>query len=507
VAAASAILLFTPWPGIFDLDEGIYAAALTEMLHRKDMIIPTLHGLPFLEKPILIYWAAAPLVSLGFLGDLALRLPSVLASIGTLMIIGRFANRVFGPAVARGSVLIVASSVLFVAMARLFTPDALLTFFLTAAIVATWSACGGSRGHWPLVGLCLGAGLLAKGPISIAIYLPVALAIALSARLRAWQMVASFGFSLILAISVAAVWYVPAYLRAGDTFISEFLLRQNIGRAMGGDTAHTGPLWFYLPILFVALFPYVIASIGASVGAPSKEQKRAALCLAVWAGTTFLIFSIAGSKLPHYILPCIPPLAILLAWRLDTAGRGFAVEAPIACLIFAALFLFVSGLKELVPYKLLLWTFAGVFVLGALSFLFSVIRKQSVVAQCAVPAVTLSVLLLIGAPFYWNETQSGPHNAAVAARTGDLAVIEYRTGRLPKSGSTAHPSMTWYLGKPTVAVEKMEALLNALNRTSGAAWVVSRAGRLDAEVDYLSQGGWAISKSQFGDFQLYLAKR
>ena len=135
--------------GLFDLDEGIYAASLREMIERDSWITVTYGGAPFYEKPILIYWVARLFLGLGFSDEMALRLPSVLAAIWTYWMIFSFVRRRFGAEKASNAVLVLSLSPLMVVMARMFTPDSLLLFFITGAFLSFWESIKrGPRWRW-----------------------------------------------------------------------------------------------------------------------------------------------------------------------------------------------------------------------------------------------------------------------------------------------------------------------------------------------------------------------
>jgi 4-amino-4-deoxy-L-arabinose transferase-like glycosyltransferase len=156
--------------GLFDLDEGIYAASLREMMETGDPFVITFDGAPFLEKPILIYWTGWLASQLGLTGELGLRIPSVLATIGTLCIASRFARREFGDEAARWTLIVLGCSVVFMGVGRMFMPDAMYVFALTAALTLAWE----SREHRPraewAVGALLGVAVLGKGPVAFAIF-------------------------------------------------------------------------------------------------------------------------------------------------------------------------------------------------------------------------------------------------------------------------------------------------------------------------------------------------
>jgi 4-amino-4-deoxy-L-arabinose transferase-like glycosyltransferase len=333
-----ALLPLVSWwiTGLFDLDEGFYGAIAAEMNRRGEWITPYYNGRPWFEKPILIYWLAKPCLWL-FGPDIGPRMPSVFATLATLAMVGVFLRDQVSGRAGQLGVLVLAGSLLFVAAGRLMLTDPLLVAALTGAYLALWRSLQGQALKWrALTGLALGLGVLAKGPIAVLLFAPVAALTywrepALRPRFRGgWAMAVA-----ALGITVAA-WYGPAYLANGDQFVDKFLIEQNWRRFLGGDAAHTlespWALFLYVPVLVVGMLPW----IGFLRFRFSTSLER---YLATWAGLAFLFFTLSGAKLPHYVLPCVPPLAMLIALRLDAAAHAeryvkFAMAWVVALAIF-----------------------------------------------------------------------------------------------------------------------------------------------------------------------------
>jgi 4-amino-4-deoxy-L-arabinose transferase-like glycosyltransferase len=211
-----------------------------------------------------------------------------------------------------------------VAVGRMLLTDPLLVLCLTGGLLTFWESLIGDR-RWRLAtAALLGLGILAKGPVAALLFL-------LIAGWTFWrepEMRSAFRGGWLAGIGIpvliVASWYVPAYLINGRLFVDKFLIEQNVGRFTGGDAAHTlGPasLPFYIPVLFVGMLPWSVWIFRAwpRRRKPENEQVNPSDAetlkryLATWAGVVFVFFSISGAKLPHYILPAVPPLAILVA--------------------------------------------------------------------------------------------------------------------------------------------------------------------------------------------------
>ncbi|HSH93336.1 MAG TPA: glycosyltransferase family 39 protein, partial [Roseimicrobium sp.] len=320
-----AILPLIGWwtTGLFDLDEGFYGAVTAEMNRRGEWITPYFNGQPWFEKPILVYWLGKP--SLWLFGpDFGPRFPSVLCAIATLAIVAWFAKRHFSDAVAQMAILILGSSLLFVAIGRMMMTDMPLVLCLTAAFCTFWESLGGSS-RWRIwTGLALGIGVLAKGPVALLLFGIVM--VWMFSRHKELRPKFRGSWLPAFAAMVAAIstWYLPAYLVNGQTFVQKFLIEQNLGRFSGGDAAHTldGPknYFFFVPFLLLGMLPW-------SLWIPKVFRSREGIdpelrsWLITWAVTVFVFFTISGAKLMHYIVPMFPAVALLVAAQLHT-GRA-----------------------------------------------------------------------------------------------------------------------------------------------------------------------------------------
>ena len=313
-----AVLPLLGWyfTGLFDLDEGFYGAVTGEMIRRHEWITPFYNGKPWFEKPILLYWMAKPCVMV-FGPWIGARLPSVLSAIGVMAMCARFVRRKSDDRTAQLTVLVLSSSAYFGAMGRLMMTDMPLLLAITGAMLAFWRSIDGEPKQRIWCAFWLGVGVLAKGPVACILFVPIA-------GLTFWKLTdqrpAFRGYWLagvtVLA-AVVAVWYVPAYVANGHEFVQKFLIEQNIGRFTGGDAAHSAgikTLPMYAVVLLMGMAPWIFPatkSVFQNVRAPQTDGLG--FFLASWALVVFTFFTISSAKLPHYVLPCVPPLAILAA--------------------------------------------------------------------------------------------------------------------------------------------------------------------------------------------------
>lgn len=301
-----------------DLDEGFYGAIAAEMNRTHEWLIPIYNGHPWFEKPILIYWLAKPAI-LAFGLSWGPRLPSVLSSIGTLILVYFFVKKRQGERAAQLSILILSTCLFFAAVGRYLLCDPLLVFSLTGCFLAFWESLHSDPRYRILAASFLGLSVLAKGPVGCVLFVPLAIWVFWREKPIRSSFRGAWLTSIILFAVVVASWYLPAYLRAGHTFVQGFLIDQNLNRFGGGDAAHkvTGLLGivYYPAVLLLGAMPWSISALRGWPRFKEAEREQSSLkrFLAAWLIIVVAFFTISGSKLPTYALPAFPPLAILAA--------------------------------------------------------------------------------------------------------------------------------------------------------------------------------------------------
>ncbi|HMZ02001.1 MAG TPA: glycosyltransferase family 39 protein, partial [Burkholderiaceae bacterium] len=312
---------------LFDVDEGAFSEATREMLASGDWGHTTLNGEPRWDKPMFSYWMQSLSVAAFGLHEAALRLPSALASWGWALALLLFAAPRWGRSagMAAGGLLLSALGV--VVIGRAATADALLNLWLTLATLDLWrhlEADGAPAGRVPLrrAALWIAFGLLTKGPVAVLI--PGA-AVGLWLLTGPWREIGSRlrallgdGLAWAILLGLGLPWYGYAYLTYGREFVDGFILKHNLQRYGGTLEGHSGSLFYYvvvLPLLLLPWTPLALAVLRRAVG--TWRQDRLGRFLLGWAGFVLVFFSFSGTKLPHYVLYGISPIALL-------AGRVLA---------------------------------------------------------------------------------------------------------------------------------------------------------------------------------------
>ena len=324
-------------------DEGRYAAVAQEMLDRGDPITPRFNGVVYLDKPPLLHWLTA--ASFACLGrtELAARLPTALGAVVCTLITYLFGARVLGPRTACLAAAILASSLLWWGMARYLRFDMLLSLAVAASLWWAWLAVEEperGRGLFVLAAAAAAVGVLLKGPIALVLPGLTFLAyLACTRRLHVVLRVPWLACLGAMALIVVPWFWACERLNPGATRF--FLLHENIQRLAGTtDPGHLQAWWFLIASLLAGVFPWTLASMGALGSAVTEarrgepEARRAALFLLLWVGATIVVYSASRVKFPHYVLPALPPLALLIGrhaarpegrWSLAVTGLFVAV--------------------------------------------------------------------------------------------------------------------------------------------------------------------------------------
>jgi hypothetical protein len=345
---------------LFDVDEGAFSEATREMLERGDFVTTWLNGQPRFDKPILTYWLQALSVTLFGAREFAFRLPSALAGLGWVAAIFVFVRQQAGRNTAYCAALIAATTLGVNVIGRGATADALLNLFLALAMFDIYRYMEGGpeqplARYRRLVWLWMALGLLTKGPVALLIPFAVSgLVFALHGKLRAWRQALFDPVGWLILLAVAGPWYLLEYLRQGDAFIAGFFMRHNVERFMAPLQGHRGNLLYYVPACLLLMLPYtglLLRTLPAVLRLRSKPLDTLLWC---WFLFVLVFFSLASTKLPHYLLYGVTPLFVLMAMRRHLlASRVLAFLPPLLLLgvvvtLPAALRAFGPGILD--PY-------------------------------------------------------------------------------------------------------------------------------------------------------------
>lgn len=308
---------------LWDQDETTYAQVAREMIQTGDWVVPRYDGQLLAHKPPLSYWAMILGTRLFGMTEFGVRFFSAVSGLACVLVVFVLGRRMFGPQTGFLAGLILLSSLFFLVVSRSALMDAHLTLFVTCALWGFWEALRNPPGSlfWTLFcGATTGLAVLVKGPLGLFLVGSVAFFTLLGTRrfrqLPKLHPVA--GLSVFL--FVASLWYVAITWETGWSFLQEFILRENLDKVFKPTLGHGGPIWYYVPVLLLALLPWSLFLPTAlkSLWKHGGEEKGFLLS---WAVVPFIFFSVLGTKLPHYILPIFPALALITARTLARAAR------------------------------------------------------------------------------------------------------------------------------------------------------------------------------------------
>ncbi len=361
IAALGSVLAALGSYGILDNNEGLYAEIPREMLAAHDWrlwIIPHLNGLPYMEKPPLLYWLTALSFSLFGLAEWSARLVPALSSLCCVGLLLRFGVAVGKPQVGRLAALMFVSGLGVAQMSRTLMFDMLLTACLTGALLYAYRYSIERRpGLLRLSYAALALALMAKGLVAVMLFGLVGVAYLLPGLLkggireacRTWLRVDAIAVFLLIAVP----WHVAASL-VEPIFPWFYFVNEHVLRFLGKREPHdyySGAWWYYLPRMLAYLFPWSFLLVGLLQRARAlSEEERSLRCFLLLAWLMpLLFFSISSAKANYYLVVVMPFAALHLALALERrdylARHWRAVPGILLTLLTgaAALYLVLRG--------------------------------------------------------------------------------------------------------------------------------------------------------------------
>ncbi|HEX8740238.1 MAG TPA: phospholipid carrier-dependent glycosyltransferase [Casimicrobiaceae bacterium] len=342
VVAALAIVMALVWFAnlgerqLQHPDEGRYAEIAREMTVTGDWVTPRLDGIKYFEKPPLQYWLTAATFDAFGVSDASARLSTAIAGLLTVLAVGATGAMIATPSAGLLAGAVLASSVWHFGIAHILTLDAMLSFWLAVALCAFLLAQRASPSRRACAGWMLTAwtaaalGVLTKGVVALAIPACALAVYSLATRdFGPWRRL-HLGKGLVVLLAIAAPWFVVVSLRNPE-FPRFFFIHEHVERFLTTKLNRPGPWWYFLPMVVVGTLPWTgvlvarvraawrdgavgaVGGVGDAIGSRAFAWPR--FCLA-WAAFVLVFFSISGSKLPSYILPMFPALALVLGWQL-----------------------------------------------------------------------------------------------------------------------------------------------------------------------------------------------
>lgn len=297
--------------GLWEPDEARYAEIAREMLQRGKLLVPHLNYVAYVEKPPLLYWLTTLSFWIFGVSEFAARLPVALSAIAGILATYVFAMRAFSRRHAILAAAILATTPLYALMAQVLTTDMTLTALVTIATFALYLHwLEGGRWCW-IAYIAMALAVMTKGPVGAA--LPIlsmliwlALKRELSGAISRFRAISG----LLLMLLIATPWFIFMTIREPG-FADFYFIGEHLRRVFEADYSHYEAFYFYLPVLAIGLLPW--SMLVPFLTWPAAPRNPARSFCVVAAGVTIVAFSCASAKLIPYILPAVPPLAVLIA--------------------------------------------------------------------------------------------------------------------------------------------------------------------------------------------------
>jgi 4-amino-4-deoxy-L-arabinose transferase-like glycosyltransferase len=302
---------------LWEYDEAMHAQVAKEMMQRGDWCTPVFNGENFYDKPVLHFWLVLGSYLLLGVNELAARLPSALLGILGALLVYLWARTLYGSLAALLSALVLATSVEYVILSQNIIHDLSLTVCINLALFLFHRASrdnGFTRISFVLFYAALGCAVLAKGPIGM--LLPGLIIFLYLLKTKQWHLILNrylvAGTAVFLIIALP--WYIIMALRHDD-YLQAFLIKGNIARFFSRSTSHKEPFYFYIPMLAIGFFPWSVfipSALFLHFQSFRQRKDKDSFFLLLAAVAPLVFFSLSRSKLPTYILPVFPALAILV---------------------------------------------------------------------------------------------------------------------------------------------------------------------------------------------------
>ncbi|MGL4603134.1 MAG: phospholipid carrier-dependent glycosyltransferase [Iodobacter sp.] len=337
-------------------DEGRYAEIAREMVVSGDWNTPRLNGIKYFEKPALQYWATAAGFKILGESDFSARLWPALTGFFGLLAVFFTSRKLWGEATAWLAGGILASCTWWIGNGHFLTLDMGVSFFLTVSLCGfllaqrDGASARENRNGMLLAWAAIGCAVLSKGLIGLVLPGIAIVAYSIIARdARLWLKLHLFK-GLALALLITAPWFVSVS-KANPEFAQFFFIHEHFERFLSTEHRREGPLWYFFPILIVGLLPWTsLLPQALKKGWQDEGHFKTNRFILIWSVFIFAFFSKSGSKLPSYILPIFPALAMLMAQTLmnisSKALRWHLLWIAVPGLVMMGAYPFVSEMSS-----------------------------------------------------------------------------------------------------------------------------------------------------------------
>jgi 4-amino-4-deoxy-L-arabinose transferase-like glycosyltransferase len=401
---------------LWDPDEGRYAEMAREVLVLHDWVTPHLNNLLYFEKPMMHMWLEGLSFTVFGISEWAAHLVSLLCALGGVVLTGLMARRLWGVKAGLIASLCLMTSIEYFVLSSSVDINMTLTLFITSALVFfLLGHTEGKNGYFLLFWASMACATLTKGPIGvilplgvIGIYILITTQFALIRQMRPVA-----GTLLYLAITLP--WFVLVSSRNPD-FFSFFFVNQNLQRYTAWDE-HNQPFYYFLMVILGGSLPWTFLLPSAMKKIWQERKSRDILFITIWFILILAFFTPSHSKLLTYVLPCFPPLALMIGYAFHDAPVKAAAPLYLTGLFWGLIGLalmilpsmvssgFVQvSLKELGPLMRVGPWIGALVILGVVAGLW-VGRAFESMAGIVIIGITVMITTLSFAP-QWDSMRS-----------------------------------------------------------------------------------------------------
>ncbi len=456
-------------------DEGNYAEIIREMAASRNWITPYLNEIKFFEKPILLYWLGTIAIKIGGVSIWSLRSVNAVLALFLCLFTYFTGRKIYNRKTGILSALILSTTLLFFIFAQNITTDMPVAVFTT---ITLWCFLLGVHAqnrarflYLTLAAASSGFAVLSKGLIGI--ILPAMIILFWMIWVKEYKLLKKvyFTWCIFIFLSIALPWHLIVTLKNPE-FLYIYFFKHHLLRFATKTVGHPEPFWFYLPVLCMGFFPWIVFLPKTIQYARSKNDNF----LLIWAMVILIFFTIATSKLTSYILPAIPPLALLTAkyisHQLDKPSHEeLKFEFTLIFIFMCILALTLDFLPEYwpIPNKEIsiyhLWAVSGILFTG--SFISLIFAKKNLYTQALISTfltVSLTLVILKNAMIYL-DTQSIKtlsHFLKPLLKPNDKVVVYHHYFQ----------DLPFYLQEKIYVVESRKLFRNGMNYQNAHDWLM-----------------------------------
>ena len=475
---------------VTDRDEARFAQASRQMLERHDFLDIRFQDEARNKKPAGIYWLQAAAVSLFSDAESAAiwpyRVPSMLGAVAAVLLSFGMGSAVVGRKAAFLGAALLAASVELVVEAHLAKTDAVLLACVTAAQWALarlyLSARQGAPGDWRfalLFWLALALGILVKGPVAPAVSVLTIAALAIADRDARWLKTLRPLRGLVLLLLIVAPWLVAISSATKGAFLHDSLGSDFLGKLIGSQESHGAPPLYYLLSLVIGFWPGVLFLGPAIAWAWKRRADTPERFLIAWAVPFWIVVELVPTKLPNYLLPVYPALALMTARAVLAASEGKLaswrwLDRGLA-LAWAAASLGLAAILALAPIRLGNGDGSGLVAAAILLYLGTRLGIAFWRGAAAPLVPRLVILALLVLPLTFAFVAPRLDRLWLSRAAAQLVTRDGTPRDVPVAAAGyAEPSLVFLLGTQTMLVDAARAAQHVATVPGGMALVESR---------------------------------